>query len=173
MLDKVLFCPYGYAVLGGFSKGQVVRIPIIMKTYQPKAKEIDRRWVLVDAQGQNLGRLASRVAVLLRGKHKPVFAPHADVGDFVVVINAEKVTVTGRKLRQKVYHHHSQYPGGLKSVRMDTLLKEKPERVLSNAVRGMLPKNTLGDALFRKLKVYSGPVHPHSAQRPAPMVTSQ
>jgi len=144
-----------------------------MKTYQPRIGEIDRRWLLVDAQGQTLGRLASRVAMLLRGKHKPAFAPHADVGDFVVVINAEKIAVTGRKLRQKVYHHHSQYPGGLKSVRMDKLLKEKPERVLRNAVRGMLPKNKLGNALFGKLKVYAGPTHPHGAQRPAPAVTSK
>jgi large subunit ribosomal protein L13 len=141
-----------------------------MKTYQPKAGEVNRSWVLVDAQGQNLGRLASRVAVLLRGKHKPVFAPHTDVGDFVVIINAEKVAVTGRKLRQKEYHHHSQYPGGLKTVRLGKLLQEKPERVLEKAVRGMLPKNKLGDALFGKLKVYAGPTHPHVAQRPAPEV---
>ncbi len=141
-----------------------------MKTYQPKAGEINRGWVLVDAQGQTLGRLASRVAMLLRGKNKPVFAPHTDVGDFVVVINAEKVAVTGRKLRQKEYHHHSQYPGGLKTVRLDKLLREKPERVLEKAVRGMLPKNKLGDAVFGKLKVYAGPAHPHAAQRPAPAV---
>jgi len=139
-----------------------------MKTYQPKTGEVNRRWILVDAQGQTLGRLASRVAVLLRGKHKPVFAPHADVGDFVVVINAGKVAVTGRKLRQKEYHRHSQYPGGLKTVRLDALLRQKPERVLEQAVRGMLPKTKLGDALFGKLKVYAGPTHPHAAQRPAP-----
>jgi len=144
----------------GFSNGSAARIHISMKTYQPKAGEIDRRWLLVDAQGQTLGRLASRVAMLLRGKHKPAFAPHADVGDFVVVINAEKVAVTGRKLRQKVYHHHSQYPGGLKSVRMDRLLKERPERVLRNAVRGMLPKNKLGDALFGKLRYTQVPPTP-------------
>jgi len=157
----------------GFSRGWGARNPSIMKTYQPKGGEIDRRWVLVDAQGQNLGRLASRVAVLLRGKHKPAFAPHADVGDFVVVVNAGKVVVTGRKLREKLYHHHSQHPGGLKSIRMDKVLKERPERVLRNAVRGMLPKNKLGDALFGKLKVYPGPVHPHGAQRPAPLVTTK
>ncbi len=141
-----------------------------MKTYQPKAGEIDRRWVLVDAQGQTLGRLASRVAMILRGKNKPVFAPHADVGDFVVIINAEKVAVTGRKLRLKEYHHHSQHPGGLKTIRLGKLLREKPERVLEKAVRGMLPKTKLGDALFGKLKVYAGPTHPHAAQRPTPMV---
>lgn len=139
-----------------------------MKTYQPKTGELNRRWVLLDAQGETLGRLASRVAVLLRGKHKPVFAPHTDVGDFVVVINAEKVAVTGKKLRQKEYHHHSQYPGGLKTERLDKRLREKPERVLEQAVRGMLPKTKLGDALFGKLKVYAGPTHPHAAQRPAP-----
>ena len=141
-----------------------------MKTFQPKVGEIDRRWVLVDAQGQTLGRLASRVAMILRGKNKPVFAPHADVGDFVVVINAEKVAVTGRKLRQKEYYHHSQYPGGLKITRLGKLLQDRPERVLEKAVRGMLPKNKLGDALFGKLKVYAGPQHPHAAQQPAPMV---
>jgi large subunit ribosomal protein L13 len=141
-----------------------------MKTYQPKTGEIDRRWILVDAQGETLGRLASRVAMILRGKNKPVFAPHADVGDFVVIINAEKVAVTGRKLRQKEYYHHSQYPGGLKTTRLGKLLHDRPERVLEKAVRGMLPKTKLGDALFGKLKVYAGPKHPHAAQQPASMV---
>jgi large subunit ribosomal protein L13 len=144
-----------------------------MKTYQPKAGEVPRDWILVDAQGQTLGRLACRVAMLLRGKGKPVFVPHLDVGDFVVIINAEKVVVTGRKLRQKEYHHHSQYPGGLKTVRLDKLLREKPKRVLEKAVRGMLPKNRLGDALFGKLKVYAGPAHPHMAQRPVPAAASK
>lgn len=144
-----------------------------MKTYQPKAGEIDRRWVLVDAQGQNLGRLASRVAIILRGKDKPVFAPHTDVGDFVVVINAEKVAVTGKKLRQKTYYHHTQYPGGIKSITLEKQLKEKPERVLESAVRGMLPKNRLGDAIFTKLKVYAGPKHPHAAQQPVALPAIQ
>lgn len=144
-----------------------------MKTYQPKAGEINRGWVLLDAQGQTLGRLASRVAMLLRGKGKPVFAPHMDVGDFVVVINAEKVAVTGRKLRQKTYYHHSQYPGGIKSITLGKLLQEKPERVLEKAVRGMLPKNKLGDAVFGKLKVYAGPTHPHAAQRPVTSAASK
>ncbi len=144
-----------------------------MKTYQPKAGEINRGWVLVDAQGQILGRLATRVAMLLRGKGKPVFAPHLDVGDFVVVINAEKVAVTGRKLHQKEYYHHSQYPGGLKTTTLEKLLQEKPERVLEKAVRGMLPKNKLGNALFGKLKVYAGPTHPHAAQRPAPATVAR
>lgn len=140
-----------------------------MKTYQPKGGEIERRWILVDAKGQTLGRLASRVAMLLRGKGKPSFAPHVDTGDFVIVINAEKVAVTGRKLRQKVYHHHSQYPGGIKSTPLEKLLREKPERVLEKAVRGMLPKNRLGEALFGKLKVYAGTAHPHASQRPVPL----
>ena len=137
-----------------------------MKTYQPKVGEIDRRWILVDAAGQNLGRLAVQIAWLLRGKGKPSFVPHLDVGDFVVVINAEKVTVTGKKLSQKTYYHHSQYPGGIKAITLDKLLDEAPERVLEKAVRGMLPKTKLGDALFTKLKVYAGPAHPHAAQQP-------
>jgi large subunit ribosomal protein L13 len=137
-----------------------------MKTYQPKAAEIVRRWILVDADGQNLGRLATRVANILRGKTKPSFTPHLDVGDFVVVINAEKIAVTGRKLEQKTYYHHSQYPGGIKSETLGKRLAEKPERVIESAVRGMLPKTKLGDALFGKLKVYAGPTHPHGAQQP-------
>jgi len=137
-----------------------------MKTYQPKAGEIARQWVLVDAEGQTLGRLATRVAMILRGKNKPVFAPHADVGDFVVVVNAEKVAVTGKKLEQKKYYHHSQFPGGLREDTLSKVLQQKPERVVEKAVRGMLPKTKLGDALFGKLKVYAGPVHPHAAQKP-------
>jgi len=151
---------------GEVSAGPRIKGAMFMKTYQPKAGEIDRRWVLVDAQGQNLGRLASRVAMILRGKDKPVFAPHMDVGDFVVIINAEKVAVTGKKLRQKTYYHHSQYPGGIKSITLEKQLRQKPERVLESAVRGMLPKNRLGDALFTKLKVYAGSKHPHAAQQP-------
>jgi large subunit ribosomal protein L13 len=144
-----------------------------MKTYQPKAGEIDRRWILVDAAGKNLGRLATVVANLLHGKGKPSFVPHLDVGDFVVVINAEKVTVTGKKLSQKTYYHHSQHPGGLKAVTLEKLLEEAPERVLEKAVRGMLPKTKLGDALFSKLKVYAGSVHPHAAQQPVALTTAQ
>jgi large subunit ribosomal protein L13 len=137
-----------------------------MKTYLPKVKEIERRWILVDADGQNLGRLATRVANILRGKTKPTFTPHMDVGDFVVIINAEKVAVTGKKLEQKTYYHHSQYPGGIKAVTLGKRLAETPERILESAVRGMLPKTKLGDALFGKLKVYAGPSHPHQAQQP-------
>jgi large subunit ribosomal protein L13 len=140
-----------------------------MKTYQPKLSEIDRRWILVDAAGKNLGRLATEIAGLLRGKGKPMFVPHQDVGDFVVVINAEKVAVTGKKLRQKVYYHHSQYPGGIKGEQLFSVLETAPERALESAVRGMLPKTKLGDALFGKLKVYAGPEHPHAAQQPVPL----
>ena len=137
-----------------------------MKTYQPKTGEITRRWILVDAEGQTLGRLATRVADLLRGKGKPIFTPHLDTGDFVVVVNAEKLAVTGKKLEQKTYYHHSQYPGGIKAETLQTRLADKPERVVESAVRGMLPKTKLGDALFTKLKVYAGPTHPHAAQQP-------
>jgi len=144
-----------------------------MKTYQPKMGEINRRWVLVDAEGKTLGRLATQIAVILRGKDKPVFAPHQDTGDFVVVINAEKVVVTGKKLLQKTYYHHSQHPGGIKSVTLEKQLADKPERVLESAVRGMLPKNRLGDALFGKLKVYAGPTHPHAAQRPVALAEAR
>jgi large subunit ribosomal protein L13 len=143
-----------------------------MKTYQPKASEIDRRWILVDADGQNLGRLAVQIAGLLRGKGKPSFVPHQDAGDFVVVINAEKVAVTGKKIGQKTYYHHSQYPGGIKAVSLGKLLETAPERVVQKAVRGMLPKTKLGDALFTKLKVYAGPDHPHAAQRPVAMAAA-
>ncbi len=144
-----------------------------MKTYQPKADEIDRRWILVDAAGKNLGRLATEVANLLRGKGKPSFVPHQDVGDFVVVINAEKVTVTGKKLRQKTYYHHSQFPGGIKAVSLEKLLEEAPERVFEKAVRGMLPKTKLGDALYTKLKVYAGADHPHAAQKPVALTAAR
>jgi large subunit ribosomal protein L13 len=137
-----------------------------MKTYQPKMGEIPRQWILVDADGQTLGRLATRVATLLRGKGKPVFAPHQDVGDFVVIVNAAKIAVTGKKLRQKTYYHHSQYPGGIKEETLEKVLATKPERVVEKAVRGMLPKTKLGDALYSKLKVYAGATHPHAAQQP-------
>ncbi len=130
--------------------------------------EIDRRWHLIDASGRVLGRLATEVAVLLRGKHKPIFSPHLDAGDFVVVINAERVVLTGKKLKDKAYHRHSGYPGGLKTTSAEQMLKKHPTRVVEYAVRGMLPKTKLGDALFRKLKVYAGAAHPHASQRPAP-----
>jgi large subunit ribosomal protein L13 len=140
-----------------------------MKTYVPKVGEIEHAWHLVDAQGKVLGRLATQVVRLLRGKHKPIYTPHMDTGDFVVVINAEKVLLTGKKLTDKVYYRHSGYPGGIKSTTPGRLLKVKPERVVEQAIRGMLPKTKLGDALSRKVKVYAGGEHPHAAQRPQPV----
>ncbi len=139
------------------------------KTYYPKEKDPTRNWVLVDANDQNLGRLASRIAQILLGKHKPDFTPGVDNGDFVVVINAERVRVTGNKLDAKMYHRHSGYPGGLKSISLRDQLKKHPERVLRSAVWGMLPKNRHGRKLMRKLKIYAGPHHPHEAQNPEPL----
>jgi large subunit ribosomal protein L13 len=139
-----------------------------MKTVSAKKEEIERAWHLVDAEGQILGRLAVQVAVLLRGKNKPIFTPHVDTGDHVVIINADKVVMTGDKLRQKLYRHHSGYPGGLKEVSAGTLMREKPERVLTMAIKGMLPKNKLGKHIATKLRVYRGTTHPHVAQGPKP-----
>ncbi|MGB4704275.1 MAG: 50S ribosomal protein L13 [Candidatus Saccharicenans sp.] len=137
-----------------------------MKTYHPKKDEVQRKWWLINAEGQVLGRLATQIAVLLRGKNKPQFAPNVDVGDFVVVINAEKIKVTGNKLEDKIYYHHSLYPGGLKERKLKELLESKPEEVIRKAVWGMIPKNKLGRAIIKKLKVYRGPEHPHQAQNP-------
>jgi len=139
-----------------------------MKTHSTKPSDINRGWYLVDAEGQTLGRLASEIAKVLRGKHKPIYAPHLDTGDYVIVINAEKVHVTGNKLDQKIYHRHSGYPGGLKSITLREQLKRHPSRVIRSAVRGMLPHNRLGRATIRKLKVYAGDAHPHQAQQPKP-----
>jgi large subunit ribosomal protein L13 len=139
------------------------------RTYQAKPDEVERRWYVVDAKGKVLGRLASRVALVLRGKHKPQFTPHVDTGDFVIVLNAQKVHLTGKKLRQKIYYRASGYPGGLKATVAGALLKKHPERLIRQAVRGMLPKSKLGDALYRKLKVYAGDKHPHEAQKPVPL----
>lgn len=135
-----------------------------MKTYTPKATELEQRWHLMDASGKTLGRLASQVAQLLRGKHRPSFSPHLDMGDHVVVINASQLQVTGKKLRDKVYYRHSGYPGGLKQETLAKLLAEHPTRVLEHAIQGMLPHNRLGRALMRKLRVYAGSEHPHRAQ---------
>jgi len=135
-----------------------------MKTYSPKAREITRDWHVVDAAGQTLGRLAAEVATLLRGKHKPTYSPHMDMGDYVVVVNSEKIRVTGRKRQQKMYYRHSMYPGGLKVESLEKLLARRPTRVIERAVRGMLPHNRLGRALYRHLKVYAGPDHPHESQ---------
>ena len=137
-----------------------------MRTFSAKPYEVEREWVVVDAKDQILGRLATRVATILRGKHKPIYTPHVDCGDYVIVVNAEKVRVTGRKLDQKMYYRHSGYPGGLRQIDLRRQLQLHPERVVEAAVRGMLPKNRLGRKLFKKLKVYAGPTHPHQAQQP-------
>lgn len=140
-----------------------------MRTFTQKQAEIERDWYVVDAEGQTLGRLASRIAPILKGKHKPVYTPHLDCGDYVIIVNAEKVRVTGRKLDQKFYYRHSGYPGGLKSISLRDQLNRYPERVLQAAIRGMLPKNKLGRRMIKKLKVYAGDAHPHEAQRPTPL----
>jgi len=137
-----------------------------MKTYTARKKDIERKWYLVDAEGKVLGRLASRVASILRGKHKPIYTPHLDTGDYVIVINASKVRLTGKKPKQKFYYRYSGYPGGLKSVRYDKLLKERPTRIIEAAVRGMLPHNKLGRAMLKKLRVCAGSEHRYQAQRP-------
>ena len=138
-----------------------------MKTYAVKASEIESSWWLVDASNQTLGRLATRIATLLEGKHKPTYSPHIDVGDHVVVVNAQQIKVTGNKLAQKRYYRHSNYPGGLKEESLEALLARKPEAVIERAVKGMLPQNRIGRAMIKKLKVYSGTDHPHQAQQPA------
>lgn len=137
-----------------------------MKTYIPKSQDIERNWVLIDAKGKRLGRLATQVATLLRGKHRPYFTPHLDTGDFVVVVNAEKIELTGRKLEQKMYFSHSGFPGGSRIISASYAMKNKPGWVIRKAVWGMLPHNRLGRKLIKKLKVYSGPDHPHQAQQP-------
>jgi len=139
------------------------------KTFSAKKEDIERAWYIVDADDKVLGRLASEIARVLRGKHKPIFTPHVDTGDHVIVINAGKVRLTGDKLEKKVYYRHTGYPGGIKSITARNLLKKKPEAVVEKAVRGMLPKNRLGRAMFKKLKVYAGGEHPHQAQRPIPL----
>lgn len=140
-----------------------------MSTPQPAVREIARKWHVVNAEGRVLGRLATQVATLLRGKHKPTYTPHLDVGDHVVVVNAERVHLTGRKLKSKTYRWHTGYIGGLREVSAEQMLRAHPERVIEWAVQGMLPKGRLGRAMARKLKVYRGPEHPHAAQRPEPL----
>ena len=137
-----------------------------MKTFSPKPEDINRQWIIVDADGQILGRLATVLAHRLRGKHKPEFAPHMDNGDFIVVVNCDKIKVTGNKLAQKKYYRHSGYVGGIKETSLETMLANKPQQVLMKAVKGMLPRNRLGRALLKKLKVYAGSEHPHAAQNP-------
>ncbi len=139
------------------------------KTYVPREADIERRWFVVDAEGQTLGRLASEIATVLRGKHKPIFTPHMDVGDYVIVVNAEKVKVTGAKNDQKTYYRHSGYPGGFRQTKFRDMIERHPERVIEKAVRGMIPHNVLGDQTLKKLRVYAGPNHPHVAQQPTPL----
>lgn len=140
-----------------------------MKTYVTKPGSVERDWYIVDAEGQTLGRLASQLAAVLRGKHKPQYSPSVDVGDYVIVVNAEKIQVTGRKMKQKKYYRHSGYPGGLREITLADQLERHPTRVIRAAVRGMLPRNRLGRKMFKKLKVYAGPEHPHQAQQPKPL----
>jgi large subunit ribosomal protein L13 len=137
-----------------------------MKTFMAKPEEVKRKWYIVDAEGKVLGRLASEVAKILRGKNKPIYTPHEDTGDFVIVLNADKVVLTGKKLDQKIYRHHSGYPGGMKEVKYRHLMEARPEKAVELAVKGMLPKNSLGRAMYKKLKVYKGSEHSHQAQQP-------
>ncbi len=143
--------------------------PVISKTFSPSADGVKAEWWVVDAADLPLGRLASEIAQIIRGKHKPTFAPHVDGGDFVVVINARRVGLSSSKGEKKTYYHHSGYPGGIKAESFQSLLETKPERVIEKAVKGMLPKNRLGRKMFRKLKVYAGASHPHASQKPAPL----
>jgi large subunit ribosomal protein L13 len=137
-----------------------------MKTYQAKKEELEYKWYLVNADGKVLGRLATELAKILRGKNKPTYTPHVDTGDFVIVVNAGKVTLTGKKMKDKIYYHHTGYPGGIKEMNAEKLLAKKPTEMIRMAVRGMLPKNSLGRQMLRKLKIYGGPNHPHDAQKP-------
>jgi large subunit ribosomal protein L13 len=140
-----------------------------MTTVSAKPSEVRRDWYLVDATNKTLGRLASEIAKRLRGKHKAIYTPHVDTGDYIVVVNAEKIRVTGKKLKDKIYYHHTGYIGNMKSISLEKLLQKAPERVLETAVRGMLPRNPLGRAMFKKLRVFDGPEHPHQAQQPHPL----
>ena len=140
-----------------------------MRTAVARKEDVERKWHVVDADGKVLGRLASQVATVLQGKHKPIYTPHVDCGDFVIVVNAEKVRLTGKKHRDKLYHFHSQYPGGLKTIHAGKMLEEKPVRVVELAVRQMLPKTRLGRQMYKKLKVYASSEHPHEAQQPEPL----
>lgn len=140
-----------------------------MKTYQPKKEEIERRWYLVNAEGKILGRMATQVARVLKGKHKPIYSPSVDTGDFIVVVNAKKVALTGKKMKDKKYYHHTGYPGGIRETSAEKLLARKPTEMIRIAVKGMLPKNSLGRQMLRKLKIYAGPNHPHEAQGPVPL----
>jgi large subunit ribosomal protein L13 len=144
-------------------------VGIVSKTYVTKKEDVQQAWYVVDASGQTLGRLVTQVAHILHGKHKPTYSPAVDVGDYVIVVNAEKIHVTGGKLDQKMYYRYSGYPGGLRAITLRQQLKQHPERVIEHAVRGMLPKNRLGRQMLKKLKVYAGAEHPHAAQQPKPL----
>ncbi len=150
------------------SEASTVRLGTVQETYRTRQSDADgsRRWWLIDAEGQTLGRLATQVATLLRGKHKAIFTPHLDVGDYVVVVNCEKIQVSGKRLEEKQYYRHSGYPGGLHRRSLGEMMERRPERVIELAVKGMLPSNALGRRMLRKLRVYSGPAHPHAAQQP-------
>jgi len=150
-----------------------MRRPTTVPTFSPKPADVQRQWYVIDATDVVLGRLASHVATLLRGKHKPIFAPHVDTGDFVIVINADKVALSGNKLEQKKAYRHSGYPGGLRAVSYGELMEKRPDRAVEKAVKGMLPKNALGRKMVKKLKVYAGPEHPHQAQSPVPFEITQ
>jgi large subunit ribosomal protein L13 len=141
----------------------------VQKTYTPKAGDIHQQWVLVDAEGQNLGRLATKISGVLLGKNKPTFTPGMDTGDFVVVVNADRISVTGNKLEDKVYYHYSGYPSGMKEITLQDQLRKHPDRVIRRAVWGMIPHNRYGRKIIKKLKIYAGPVHPHQAQNPKPL----
>ncbi len=149
------------------------RRPTTVRTYTPKPADVERQWHVIDATDVVLGRLATQTATLLRGKHKAIFAPHVDTGDFVIIVNADKVALTGSKRESKIAYRHSGYPGGLKAIGYTQLLEQNPEKAVEKAIRGMLPKNSLGRQMLRKLKVYSGPEHPHSAQKPQAYQISQ
>ena len=140
-----------------------------MKTYQAKKEEVEHQWYLVDAQGKVLGRLATELAKILRGKNKPIYTPHVDTGDFVIVVNAGKVALTGKKMKDKIYYHHTGYPGGIREISAEKLLAKKPTEMIRIAVKGMLPKNSLGRQMIQKLKIYAGAKHPHEAQKPVPL----
>lgn len=159
-LRSQLFCAMEMEMSRWKRKGK------IMKSFIAKPHEVERKWYVVDAEGKTLGRVASQVATVLRGKNKPTFTPHVDCGDYVIVINAEKVEVTGKKRKEKVYKHHTGYPGGLRETTFDKLIAKKPEEIIRHAVKGMMPKGKLGRQMYKKLKVYAGPEHDHAAQKP-------
>jgi large subunit ribosomal protein L13 len=140
-----------------------------MKTYQAKKEELDHKWYLVNAEGKVLGRLSTELAKILKGKNKPTYTPHLDTGDFVIVVNAGKVTLTGKKMKDKIYYRHTGYPGGIKEMNAEKLLAKKPTEMIRMAVKGMLPKTSLGRHMLRKLKIYAGPNHPHESQKPVPL----